>query len=322
MNFKLLFQHIKRHSLLLLIKARKVTVPGFDRVPLYDVMLLFFRSIFSSDKGIITTRAAAIAYSLFTAAIPTLIFIISLIPFIPIDNFQNELIQLLLNIIPSNLHEFIEGTLREIFLNPHGNLLSFSFITGVIFATNGIVAMMNAFDASSLVDDLRPWYIQRLIAIGLLFILVIMLTIAISLLTGGQRMINYLNAHDFILSQFNYYLLSVGNWLIIIALFFFTYSFLFYYAPSRKTRYHFISPGGIMSTALSIALFGGFNFYITNFNRYNKLYGSIGTVLIVLLLFYLLAFAILFGFELNTSIAKARNSGRKRLISRKIIHLE
>ncbi len=314
MSFKHTLHRIKRYILRILIWARKVTIPGFDRIPLYDVMLLFFRSVSSTDKSIITTRASAISYSIFIAVLPSLMFMITLIPYIPIDNFQEELLRLIQNITPSSIYSVVNETLTEVIMKPHGDLLSFSFIAGVIFATNGLVSMMNAFDASSLVDDHRPWYIQRLIAIRLLFILALLLTIAIALITNGQRFINYINGHGLVLSQFTYYLLSFGNWLIIVALFFFTYSFLFYYAPSKKSRYRFISAGGSISTILSIIIFGGFNFYINNFNRYNKLYGSIGTVLVIMLLFYLLSFAILFGFELNASIAKARSNGKRRLL--------
>lgn len=301
----------------MLIWARKVTIPGFDRIPLYDVMLLFFRSLWSTDKGNINTRASAVSYSIFIAVLPTLMFIITLIPYIPIDNFQEELLRLLQNVIPSSIYDVVNDTIIEVIMQPHGDLLSFSFIAGVFFATNGLVAMMNAFDASSLVDEHRPWYVQRGVAILLLFILAFLLTVAIALTTNGQRLINYLNEHQLVVSRLNYYLLSMGNWLIVVALFFFAYSFLFYYAPSKKTRYRFISAGGTMSTVLSILILGGFNFYINNFSRYNKLYGSIGTVLVIMLLFYLLSFAILFGFELNASIASARNSGKRRLLKHK-----
>ncbi|MFV0554114.1 MAG: YihY/virulence factor BrkB family protein [Mangrovibacterium sp.] len=319
MNFKQTYRQVKRQIQGLLIRARKVTIPGFDRIPLYDVMLLFFRSVVSTDKGNINTRASAISYSMFIAALPTLIFIITLIPYIPIANFQVELLHLIEKFIPTSIFGVVNETLTEVITKPHADLLSFSFIMGIIFATNGIVALMQAFDASSLVDETRPWYVQRWIAVRLLFILAFLLTIAIAFITGGQRAINYLVGKDLIASQLNYYLLSTGNWLIIIGLFFFAYSFLFYFAPTKKTRYRFFSAGGTMSTALSILIFGGFNFYINNFSRYNKLYGSIGTVLIIMLLFYLIAFAILFGFELNASIAKARNEGKRRLLKHRKI---
>lgn len=316
-GFNYLYHRLKRQLFSFLIWARKVTVPGFDRVPLYDVMLLFFRSLWSTDKSIITTRASAVAYSMFIAIVPTLICIITLIPFVPVENFQGELLRLLQSFIPSSIYDLVRDTITEVIMTPHGDLLSFSFITAIFFATNGLVAMMNAFNASSLVDDHRPWYVQRWVAIRLLFILAFLLSAAIILTTNGKQLIRLLSEHEIIRSQFSYYLLLFVNWIIVVALFFFAYSFLFYYAPSKKTRYRFFSPGGIMSTALSILILGGYNFYINNFSRYNKLYGSIGTVLVVMLLLYLLSFAILFGFELNASIAMARNSGKRRIVKHK-----
>ncbi len=307
----------RRYFLGWLIKARRITLPGLDRVPLYDVLLLFFRSILSTQNGAITTRASAISYSLFLAIFPTLIFLFTLIPYIPINNFQVELLYLIENLIPSSIYEVVEDTITEVILQPHGDLLSISFITGIFFATNGLVSMMNAFDASTLVEEQRPWYQQRLVAIRLLFILAFMLTIAIGLMTSGQTLIKYLSDKHIITNLFTYYTLAVGKWVIIIALLFFTYSFLFYYAPSKKTRYRFISAGGTISTVLTLFVVGGFSFYINNFNQYNSLYGSIGTLLIFMLQLYLLSFALLFGFELNTSIIAARRSGRKRLIRTK-----
>ena len=140
----------------------------------------------------------------------------------------------------------------------------------------------------------------------MLFVLSFLLTLAITLLIGGQDLIRLLENKGFLQDHFTVYILTVGKWIIIIALFFFAYSFLFYMAPAKKTKWRFISAGGTLSTLLSIIAFAGFSYYINNFSRYNVLYGSIGTILIVLLLIYLTSLILLVGFELNASIYSAR----------------
>jgi membrane protein len=293
---------IKRFFLKLLIRARKVSFPGFDGVALYDVGVFFWQSIV---KGSITTRASAVAFSFFLALFPAIIFLFTLIPYVPIKNFQVELFLLIQEFLPPNAFSTVEGTIQDILTNPRGGLLSLGFFMALIFSTNGLASMMSAFDASLHTFKRRTWYGQRLIAIMMLFILAFLLTLTVTLITSGQFAINYLVEHGILQDNFTYYLLTFGKWVVTVSLFFFAYSFLYYFAPAKKTRWRFISAGGTLATILSILTMIGFSYYITNFGRYNKLYGSIGTLLVVLLLFYLMSLILLIGFELNASINEA-----------------
>ena len=295
------YSRIKRITLKLMIRARKVSFPGFDDIPLYDVLVFFYRSIVD---GAITTRASAIAFSFFLAFFPGVIFLFTLIPYIPIDNFQNELFLLIQNFLPQNTFVVVDETIKDILTHQRGDLLSFGFFMALIFSTNGLASMMSAFDASLHSFESRSWYGQRLVATMLLFILSVLLTVAIGLFTFGQYVINNLDLG----SNFNYYLLTVGKWVIMIGLFFFAYSSVYFFAPTKKTRWRFISAGGTLATILSILTFMGFSYYITRFGQYNKLYGSIGTLLVVLLLFYIMSIILLIGFELNTSLNAARRN--------------
>jgi len=285
-------------------RAEKITLPFFEGVPLYDVALFFWRSIVG---GSITTRASAIAFSFFIALFPFLIFLFTLIPIIPIDNFQNELLILIRDLVPASTYETIEGTITEIITKPRGDLLSFGFFLALIFSTNGLASMMSAFDATVNSIYRRSWLSQRFAAILMLLVLSFLLTLAIALLTGGQVVIQYLEDHFILHDRFTVYLITFGKWVVIIALFFFAYSFLYYMAPAKKSKWRFISAGGTLSTILSIFVFVGFTYYINNFSQYNKLYGSIGTLLIILLLIYVMSLILLVGFELNASIHSAQN---------------
>lgn len=306
-------QRLKQLGEKVVERAKKITIPFFDDVPLYDVALFFWRSIVD---GAITTRASAIAFSFFMAFFPFVIFLFTLIPFIPhiipfipAEGFQDELFELIKGIVPDeSTFQIIETTVDDILNVPHSGLLSFGFFMALIFSTNGLASMMSAFDATIHSIQRRTWISQRITAIYLLIILFILLTVAISLLIGGQIFIQYLEENDILRDSFILMLLTVGKWIITISLFFFAYSFLYYMAPAKKTKWRFISAGGTLATLLSIITIAGFTYYINNFSQYNKLYGSLGTVLIILFLMYIMSLILLIGFELNASIYQARSS--------------
>lgn len=288
--------------------AKKISLPLFDGVPLYDVALFFWRSIVD---GSITTRASGIAFSFFIALFPAIIFLFTLIPFILKDNYQNELFIIIQQLVPESTFETIEETLTEILMRPRGDLLSLNFFMALVFATNGLVSMMSAFDATVHNINRRKWWSQYIAAGVMLIIFSLALTAAIALLTGGQALINYLDHIDIIRDKFLVYLLTAGKWIITVTIFFFAFSFLYYMAPAKKTKWRFISAGGTLATVLSIVGFVGMSYYINNFSQYNKLYGSIGTLLAVLLLMYVMSLILLIGFELNASIYQAHTSQDK-----------
>ncbi len=297
----------------ILVKAKRVTFPGFDGMALYDVMVFFWRSIVD---GALSTRASAIAFSFFMALFPAIIFIFTLIPYIPIKNFQTELFLLIKDMVPANAFMAIEETVKDILTQPRGDLLSLGFFMALIFSTNGIASLMVAFDASLHSFERRTWLSQRLIALLLLAIHSVLIAIAIALITYGQGFINYLVARGFLRVNFTFYTLTVGKWVIILFLFFMANSFLYYLAPAKKTKWRFISAGSTLATGLCVLTFIGFSYYINNFGQYNKLYGSIGTLLVIMLLMYLISMILLVGFELNASINEAvkqkyRNQGGK-----------
>jgi membrane protein len=292
-------------------RAKKISFPFFEGVPLYDVALFFWRSM---ERGSITTRASAIAFSFFIAFFPFIIFLFTLIPFIPIENFQIELLILIQDVVPPTTYDTIESTVQDIIMQPRGDLLSFGFFAALIFSTNGLASMMSAFDATIHSIHRRSWISQRITAIYLLIILSVMLTIVIAFLTSGQLFIQYLVKNQILRDQFIVFLLTFGKWLIILALLFFTFSFLYYMAPAKKTKWRFISAGGTLSTVLSVLTILGFTYYINKFNQYNTLYGSIGTLLIILLLMYVMSLILLLGFELNVSIHQAKKRKRKKAL--------
>lgn len=288
-----------------LIWSKRLVLPGFDGVPLYDVLVFFIKGI---QKGAITNRAAALSFNTFLAIFPAIIFFFSLIPYIPIHNFQDSLLAMLREFIPQQAYATVEETLFDIVKRPRGSLLSFGFIFAMYFATNSVNSLIEAFNQTYHSIETRSAFKQRMISIVLVLIISILVIVAISLITIGPAVLRWLQGHNLLTDGLTIILISAGKWIITLALLFFAFSFLYYYAPSGKQHFRFISAGSTITTLLFIAASIGFNFYVNNFSKYNKLYGSIGTLIVFMMWIYFIAIIILLGFELNTSISVARKN--------------
>jgi membrane protein len=283
--------------------SHKIVLPGFDGMPLYDVANFFIKGIY---QGYITTRASAVSFSFFLAIFPFLIFLFTIIPFIPIENFQTTLLMLIHDFMPKSAYETVRDTLEDIVTRPRGDLLSLGFIFALYFSTNGINSMMEAFNNTYHTIETRSWFRQRMIATLLILILSFLLIIAIGLMTLGPTLLALFIPQKILESTFYSIFIYLGTWLIIIMTLFLGISFIYYLAPARRRDFRFISAGSTLATLLIIITTMGFNFYVDNFSKYNILYGSIGTLIAVLLWIYFNFLSLLVGFELNASIYNAK----------------
>ncbi len=283
--------------------SKKVVFPGFDDVPLYYVGAFFYKGI---SKGYLTTRAAAIAFSFFLAIFPIILVFFTLIPFIPIDNFQETLMTFINNIVPNSAETTINSTLVDIIERPRGGLLSLTFFLALFFATNGFSSIVDAFNNTYHTIETRSWFKQRWIALVMFSINSLIVVIAIVLLTSGSAFFEYLLEKHILNNWTTFYLLEGVKWVVLTSMFFFSISFIYFLAPAKKNKFRFISAGSSLATFLSIIASVGFNFYVQNFSSYNALYGSIGTLLIILIWIYFNAIILLIGFELNASIQQAK----------------
>jgi len=283
--------------------TKRIILPGFDDMPLYDVAKFFFQGIF---QGYITARASSIAFSFFLAIFPMVIVFFTLIPFIPIDNFQEILLSFIENILPEQTKDIIRQTLVDIIERPRSGLLSLTFVLAIVFATNGFDSIIGAFNTTYHTIETRSWIKQKLISTLLFFIISVIIIISIAMITTGSYFLKFLVEQHILTSSITFYLLESVKWLILIAMFFFTISFIYYLAPAKASKFRFISAGSSLATLLSVIASLGFNYYVQNFSSYNALYGSIGTLLIILIWIYFNAIILLIGFELNASIQSAR----------------
>jgi membrane protein len=291
-------------------KIRKLVLPGFDGVPISQVITFVVKGF---RKGVLVTRASSIAFNLLMALLPASIFLFTLIPFIPIPNFQHELIRLFESILPANAYNFMETTIIDIVTNKSGGLLLIMFIATVIFSTNGIHAVIHAFVVSAHSFKTRSWVNQRKISVVLLLIVVFMISTTGFLVIFGKIAMNRLVELHIIERNLVIYILIFIKWILIILLLFLAISSLYYLAPAKRTDFKFFSPGSTLATLLFILTSLGFSAYVNHFGQYNKLYGSIGTLMVILLWLYLNSIALLIGFELNVSIKAAQVEDMERV---------
>lgn len=292
--------------------TKRLVIPGFEGLPLYNVLTFFFKGI---TEGAISLRASSMAFSFFLAIFPSIIFLFTLIPYVPIDNFQVELLLLLKSFMPTAAYETIKGTLEEIITRQNSGLLSFGFIAALYFSTNGFNAMINAFNQSYHSIETRKPLMAQLISLILVLILSTLLIIAIGLLVFTEIVLNKIT----FLENYESYLIIMGRWVVLFGLFFCVISFIYYLGPATKakTGWKFVTAGSTFSTILSIITSIGFAFYVNNFGQYNKLYGSIGTLIVMLLWIYFNSVILLLGFELNASIHNAKTGKLRSLDSLK-----
>ncbi|MBI9055657.1 MAG: YihY/virulence factor BrkB family protein [Bacteroidales bacterium] len=294
---------IKSKTLKIKEKAKEISLPGFDKVPIYNVITFF---ISGAKNGYLATRASAIAFNFALAIFPTMLFLFTLIPFIPVKNLQLELLHLIQEFLPQNAFQYFESTLVSVVTVKKIGVFSFGAFASLIFSTNAVHALIQAFNNTYHTIDTRKWTAIRAVSTFLVFMIFVLISASVILLTFGQFVLTKLVEFNIIQTDLIYYLISAAKWLVVIALFFFSISFLYYFAPAKKDQWKFISAGSSVATILALLTSLGFSYFVNNFGQYNKLYGSIGTIMVVLLWLYFNSFALILGFELNASINNAQ----------------
>ena len=310
---------------------RLVRFPG-TKSPLMDVLIDFFKLF---TKGRTVDRAAGVAFNFFVALFPLILFFFTLVPYIPIPHLYERVMMALDDfLVPSGTMNYVKETIDVIMNQSHDGLLSISIIMCLIFGSNGIVAVFNGFRnvyANFLTDkglNLKGWLMQRLFAIIMLIVLGALVVISVLLISLGGMVLKYLVTNEILEGgSFTFFLFSVLRWVIGVFALSLGIALLYYFGnvkfkehyrverkrtgPHGEKRYRdfvIFSPGTILATTLFVLGTVGFNIYISNFSRYNVLYGSIGTLIILMLWIWVVAILILAGNDLNSGIR--RNADR------------
>jgi membrane protein len=270
------------------------------------VLQIFFRKLRNDEIG---PRANAVAFNLTLSVFPAIIFLFTLIPYIPIPQLDTRIMLFLGQVLPQGIYTEIATTIYDIVSRPRGNLLSLGFVFALFTATNGMMAIIDAFNRSYRTRDRRSFLYTRLIATGLTFMLAFVLFLAVVLLIVGNVAMDWIKEHDayqLFDDNISLFFVSLLQYVVVFFVFFTGLSTIYYVAPAIHERWKFLSPGALISSLLSIGVTHLFSFYLTNFASYNKLYGSIGTFIGLMIWFLLLSFIILLGFEVNASLHEAK----------------
>ena len=284
--------------------VKKIKPLGFTGLSLYDVSVFFIKGL---QEGAITTRASSLAFNFFLAFFPSIIVFFTLIPYIPIDGFQQTLMEIISNVLPPSTNSATFSTLEDIINNQRGGLLSIGFILALYFSTNGMSSLIQAFNSSYHIRENESIIKHQMLSILLTIVISALVFLTIILIIFGKSAIIYMIDYQLI-NENKLVLLNAAKWVILIFMLFLGITTIFNLGPAIKSQIKIFSPGAILATLFIILTSIVFSYYIDNFSQYNKIYGSIGTLIIILLWIYFNAIFLLIGFELNASIFNAKKN--------------
>ena len=279
---------------------RKIKIPGLEGMNLFDLLQMYVSGII---KGALTSRAGSIAFSFFIALFPFALFVLTLIPFVPIEGFQEDFMSFIYKVLPSkDASDAVAHVLDDIANNKYGGLLSFGFVLSIFLMTNGVNAILSGFEYTFHDIETRTVVRQYIVSLAISLVLAFLLLLTVGLIIVIEIVIDSMQEQGLV-NDANFWLSGVQI-LILIALLVVSISLLYYFGTREGRKISFFSPGTILTIVLIIINFLIFRVYLEKFAQYNQLYGSIGTVIVIMLFIWLNSIILLLGFELNTSLLK------------------
>lgn len=274
---------------------------GKKKTPFFEIVKIFLISL---EKDDIIERAKSVAYNFTLAIFPAIIVLFTLIPYVPIPNLQ-ETVMDFVDKLDLSMIEAVRSTVEDIISKPRGGLLSFGVIFSLYLSTNGMMSLITTFNHFYKTKYSRSFFRTYAIAFFLTILLILVLTIANILLIGGEIALNFLLDIGVLNKDFLLYLIIGLRFILLVLIFQLMISLIYYFGPSVEDRFIFINPGSVIATLFSIAASYGFSFYLTNIAAYNKFYGSIGAVIAFMIWLFLLSVILLLGYVINASIDRA-----------------
>ena len=289
-------------------------------VPVYDVLRFFLVGIFNGD---LNQRAKGLAYSFLTAVPPLLIFFFTLVAYLPVDGLQDEFLTELNAIIPPSIMGTISHTVNDIMGHKHGTLLSVGFISSIMLAANGLMGVISSLNFANRSVEKRPYVQRYLLCIMMVFLLYVLVVLVSGLLIGHKQLLQLIFSQGWLThTRSNTLMFNIGRWILLTLATLFAISLIYYWAPVKKQRVGFFSAGSVLATGMFFILSWGLSLYLGNFSRYNLLYGSIGTLLMLMFWIRFNCIVILVGYELNISIYNGtiikKNRDNRRAIRQRI----
>jgi membrane protein len=299
----------------LILWAKNTTFPGFDGVPVYNSLVFVYDESMKDD---IMMRSRAISFSFFIALIPAIIFLLTLLPFLPftdfyIDTWKNSLTGLL----PLQVENYIFNLMDTLGKKTHYSSQVISLILMLYFSSNGVSSILLSFHKTyKSTYRQRNYFQHKLMSLQITFLLFLFMVVSSSFVIVGnlwlEKLLDYLS-FDFV-SRFLIYIIK---WLAVTMVIYIIVALLYKFGPAMKKRMKFISPGAGVATFLAIISSLGFSYYVNNFNSYNQIYGSLGAIIVTMIWIQLNSLALIVGYELNASIAVNRDLDKVILRNKK-----
>jgi membrane protein len=308
MNFlDLIFQNPLAKLFIIFLKSVKV---HNKQISLHSILVQFIKDFRFDDLLI---RAEGMAFNFTLAIFPGIIFLFSLIPYIPIDNLQVDIMKFIGEIMPESSYKVASETIFDIISKQRGGVLSFGFILTLYAATSGTMSMMEALNKTFKMPDRRNFLQKRGTATLMTFTLSFILFLSILIHLLGNTIMNFLLSFELLNNLKLLRPITILRYIITISLFFTSISLIYYFAPHKSKHWKFFSLGAIVATTFTFLITVIFSFYLENFATYNKLYGSIGTLIGLMLWLYMVSIILLFGFGFNCAIDNIMNFREKRV---------
>jgi membrane protein len=284
-------------------KSKKIILPGFQGTPLFEVISFFNNQV---KKVGLNDRARSIAFSFLTAIPAATIFICTLIPYLPVSHqIERQLLLLTRDITPNqNTYVVVSQFLEDFLDKPRFGLLSFGLVLALFYSSNAMLGIMRSFNKSLIYNTRRNVFEARWMAIKLTTLVLFLVIGSVVILVTQAELLRSLFRWLHI-SNTNHtarFLFRTIRWIVTIPLFYFAIAYIYKYGPAVQKRWTLFSPGTLLATLLTILTTLAFSYWVNRFGTYNKVYGSIGTIMILMLLVYFNSLVLLIGYELNVSI--------------------
>jgi len=285
---------------------KRVRFKKHDNISLYKILRILLKKILDDE---ILDRANGVAYNFMLAIFPGIIFLFTLIPYITVyypEISEESILKFLESQMPASMVDVVSSTILDILSNQRGGLLSIGFLFALFLSTNGMMALMRAFNASYKTIENRGAIKMRVIATGLTFNLTFVLFLSMILLIVGQLVLDKIMTLSWInISDFAVFLLFALRFVVIFVTFFLAIATIYYFGPAIHYNWRFFSIGSFLATILCMFVSYGFSYYVSNFSTYNKVYGSIGVLIALMVWIQLITIVLLVGYEVNASIHDA-----------------
>lgn len=301
----------------LAVLLKNIKLPGFKGLSIYDLFEMYIMGVV---QGALSTRASSIAFSLFMALFPLLIFMVTLVPFLisyvnlENTNFDVEFLSFLESFLPKATGDYFEGIYQQIKDQKRGGLLSSSFLLSIFLMANGVNAIFGGFETSYHVNLTRNFFKQYAYALMVGLILSILIILGFVVFIYFQfYVLGYLTdlatrTRGFVFEEGEVMGVQIAKILFFMLLSYFTTAILYYFGTREGKQARFFSAGALMTALLFLLTSYLFGVYVEKFARYNELYGALGGLLILMVYIWLNSNILLLGFELNATLNQLKKN--------------